>query len=427
MFHHANYYPILVSSLQVDRPVPFDCYARLNKFKLIQWINKGETFTLEKAQKVSSGSMKDIYVLTTQKEAYFDFLDGFLGSPEGKQTLDALKAADPATLVGIPTPEEYKLRSWMDRPIPSSPASPQEEAVAAESQVESPITVQEPQSTSFVTGSDSSGENVKKIIENSTLKIVDELHKVTGSSAEENFETKLTNATLVLKEEIIRVRGYVDKEAQAKRLVTSGEKLSHRLEQALTSLKAANGASPALLALVKSLREQSKPHFEELEQILVSSRPVVASGANSDELQRLKEELRHKERLLLAAQKENAELNQRNEDLRQKGQVILKKLEGALEELDQLKRKERLVETKNEGAQNAVKNLQTQIDKLTRTNEELRQEKLTYIKQANEAQEQRRALNAKAEHLARQIQARDQTIEELKQKLQQLMPKSQAS
>lgn len=102
-FQEKLYYAILSESLRAGVVVPFDCYIRLEKLnRAIVWVRSGEIFPKDKLNKIKAHSIKHVYIHVDDKRLYFEYLDQFLESDDGKSIKNELLANKNIALDGLP-------------------------------------------------------------------------------------------------------------------------------------------------------------------------------------------------------------------------------------------------------------------------------------------------------------------------------------
>lgn len=98
--------------LQQSVPAPTDCYLILEALRrVIPWIEKGQELTEEQFGKLERKSVEKVYVRAEQLGEYFAYLDEFFETPAAKPFVLEILKADPETVVGIPSLDEYAFKN----------------------------------------------------------------------------------------------------------------------------------------------------------------------------------------------------------------------------------------------------------------------------------------------------------------------------
>ena len=198
-----DYYRILTKALRPKTVLPFSCYVHLQaQSRIIPYVGMGHEFTDAKASKLSQFGYENVYILIADKPRYFSYLDEFLKTDEGSNTLKELieSSGGIEKVHGLPTAEEFSLTVLNDLPKEEVETIRVVGGEVAENQVQViERTAREIQEKIEVTGSFSDDE--KKVLSDCTEVLNQELIRIEGQSESNQPE----DSTLVIKEATLKI------------------------------------------------------------------------------------------------------------------------------------------------------------------------------------------------------------------------------
>ncbi|MBK9039532.1 MAG: hypothetical protein IPL83_10265 [Bdellovibrionales bacterium] len=270
-FDSQDYYPILASSIRPGQVIPFDCFILLERVnRIVRWVNGNEIFPDSKYALLEGRSIQKVFVLKSDKQSYFAYLDDFLKSSDGRRILDLIKSQGKADIDGIPDPEEFSLTALQ------SEISTEPKANAL-----SPLEQDQEDLIQFLKGKvNDIEENLTRlnqvpeedllVIGDVTLRISDELIKISSESlVQDEFEKRIKGVTQVIDDGLVRISGVSKKHSEFDGLSRMIEKISSEVHQ-LEELDRNGISSSEATLLLKRQAARIKPFSTNLSSSLAS-------------------------------------------------------------------------------------------------------------------------------------------------------------
>lgn len=192
-FNRSDYFCILTKCIHPGIEVPFDCYIYLEQSnRIVCWVRAGIAFPHDKYEKINHHAVEHLYIHERDKPLYYQYLDSFLKTKEGENTLQLIKDGKENSLVGIPSPEEFSLTALNAENTPP-----------AEEVIDNTLT-QEDEPTEVAGSATSQQEDTppvgditnqdEEISVKGQLDLNDDSQKITGKLAQEDDLTEVTGS-----------------------------------------------------------------------------------------------------------------------------------------------------------------------------------------------------------------------------------------
>lgn len=207
-YRREDYFAFYVKVLCVGVPVPFDCYIVLHLAqRAILFLSRDSVVTEEKLKRLAKNQHPKLYLRIEDKNTYFRYLDDFLQNPENKAVLQ--EAMKNGHIDGLPSEGEYTLQSLQEKPVTQN-------SDLGKTKIVGPLTSPLGEVVDLIKNQAkiladeieiraSLSEDEKKVIQDVTLHLTDEIQKLEDALGQENYAKTIRSVTEHISEDLMRI------------------------------------------------------------------------------------------------------------------------------------------------------------------------------------------------------------------------------
>ncbi len=278
-YKEGEFFVIYSRVIRENEALPFDCFVLLTlSNKVAMFIPAGSVVTPSKIQRLQQFSKEKLLIRIEAKNLYYDYLKKYAEQPENLELIKKDMETNPDTDLGLPKDLMANLgKVKVDEPVDSTIGAVLEVLKNQTEELHKKV----------ITTNSNQNEEITKI-NDVTLKIEEELIKVTGDVGSDDFKQTIKNITEHLNDEIVRVGAIThtdeNKKTQHHQMIQDMRKEIEDLSQSNdpADLETRKQRVHSKLQIIRSLNDNSQENLitEAIQSIIGNVEQVLGVPLN---------------------------------------------------------------------------------------------------------------------------------------------------